>query len=186
MVPSDPPHSSFASRHARLEHGIGVRHSACLPRSPVRLLTAPDRCSGSCRIHSPMKPALRNGLSLASSGCPFPDHLSRFKAPSLLLSRLAGPAPGSFGLELPSSLPVSRFGEDHRSGPVAEVRFRLSGWLSGSCSPLGSLDPSGSSLAPVHLRKLVLASRPIASHSLLPESFSFRLEIIAPGSLRFA
>jgi hypothetical protein len=67
----------------------------------------------------------------------------------------------------PVRLPTPRLAPVYpvRGGSAPATRrhdlFRHSGWLSRSCSPSGSSDPSGSALAPVHPRKLASAFRPV-------------------------
>lgn len=82
----------------------------------------------------PEEPALRNGLSLPRSGCPFRGHLSGIIAPGLPLQRLAMPRPNPFGSELPSSGRLCGPGRINAHGPLPGL---------GNCNP-----PASSRLAP--------------------------------------
>ena len=83
-----------------------------------------------------LKPTLRNGLSLANSGRPFPDALCRVVVPGLLLQHHRKWVVDPFGCLLPSFRPPGR-GEDPRMQPVVRSFFTALSGMSGLCSPLG-------------------------------------------------
>ena len=135
----------------------------CLPCSPKRLLTAPDRCSGSFRTRRLRRSRrLETAFHSPRAAVRFRTTSPRSQLLACSFSATPNSASGPFGLELPSSL----FGFPQRGRSSLKTRcrrfLRRSRWLSEPCSSLGSFDPSGSSLDPVHLWKLTSAKRPIS------------------------
>jgi hypothetical protein len=170
---------------ARTRH----RRTACRPPSSL-----PAAAFGPLRISAPkadkhhLRRSQRLGTAFRSPGAavrfrttsPGSKFLAcSFDAP---LSLTTSPF-GRRLLSSPSGLPAA--GKINARNPLLAPRpaFRK---LSGSCSPSGSLDPSGSSLAPVRLRKLASTKRPIARHSLPPKLLGSKRQIIVPNSLRSA
>ena len=89
----------------------GMHGLSLAPEDRPVASVAPRKAFSSLRLDAsdgglftlPVKPALRNGLSLPTSGCSFPNVLSRIVVPGLLLQRPAKLAPDPFGSELLSS-----------------------------------------------------------------------------------
>jgi hypothetical protein len=138
--------------------------------SPYRLLAATVHCSGTRLSATPLKPALRSGLSLARSGCPFPDHLCEVTVSGLPLQRHGRL---SQARSIPDSAPCARcraaggfIARDPLPAPCAGRTRRILRPL----LPFGTFRPAGSSLGPVHLRKAYLEKRPV---SFAPRQLKF-------------
>jgi hypothetical protein len=129
--------------------------------SPQRCLAAPDRCSGSRQTpvadeagvsKRPFAPPGRLPISRP------PLRHRRFRPASLTPCRFPPATRSAAG-----SLPRIRFpvaGKITACSPLPPLD-RYSGRLPGPCSPSGPFDPSGSTLSPVHLRKLAFAYRSV-------------------------
>jgi hypothetical protein len=157
-----------------------------VPCSPQRLLPVADQRSGRRQTLSPAKPAPRNGLSLPHSGCSFTEPPLRVRR-----SWPASSAPRRTGLEpvrSPAPLPVIRFPdlrEAQRLQPVARTICPAPPTALRALLPLGTFDPSGSPLDPIH-RSGNLPPRDTRSPFTprLRKLCDHRRRINVPGSLR--
>jgi hypothetical protein len=167
-------------------HGLNMaaKPPVGLPSLPV---SAFGRCGSLLRNAfpaTPLKPAPRNGLSLAHSDCPFPGHLCKVSAPGLLLQRH-----GRFrqARSITNSAPRCPFpggGELHCPRSVACLG-RPPSKIPRDFAPLWDFLPSGSSLGLVRLRKAYLEKRPVSFAPRQRKGFTLpRSRITVPDPFR--
>jgi hypothetical protein len=129
----------------------------------------------------PMKLGSRNGLSLPTGGCPFPDHLWRIVVPGLLLQTPGRACCRSVRFRTPLLAPFPEAGRFIVLRPLSALLLCRPGVFP-ILAPHRDRSPSGSSLVPVCHQEACHCERPISLHS--PETSIGYFRLIASSSLR--